>query len=141
MANIGLAAQLAKQAAQAARDEVAAASGSSTPQAPAKAAWTVPVLAHNFALDDAVQRAARQVTGHYRHVLAPQGLEVSLERGETPAEATGNVAETRQDAPQIQASLREQGTGRLVKAYTTPAFLTMFATQQQATGVVVDGQV
>lgn len=140
MAKIGLAAELAKQAAQAAREEVAAANGEPA-KAAAKPGWTVPKLAHNFALDTAMQRATQQVTGHYRNVLAPQGLNVTLEKTPQPAEMTENVAAGRQPAPDLQASLREQGTGRLVKAYTAPALLTMFATQQQVTGVVVDGQV
>ena len=145
MANIGLAAQLAKQAAQAAREEVAAASGEAkTAATAAPKGWTVPQLGQDFALDEAMQKATLQVTGHYRTVLAPQGLRVDLEHGETPAKDTAaadSVAEGRQSVPPIQANLREQGTGRLVKAYTTPALLTLFATQQQATGVVVDGQV
>ncbi len=139
MAQVGLAAQLAKQAAQAARDELAAATG----EAPKKAisqGWTVPVLPHDFGLDTAVQRATLQVTGHYRSVLAPQGLDVKLETTDTEIVADGRHMEG-EIKPNLQASLREQGTGRLVKAYTAPALLTLFATQQQATGVVVDGQV
>lgn len=144
MAKIGLAAQLAKQAAQAAREEVAAANGEATSAKPAGKAWTVPRLAPDFALDHAVRKATLQVTGHYRAVLAPQGLRVDLEHGSTgDADGTASkaVAEERHPLPPIRANLREQETGRLVKAYTTPALLTLFATQQQATGVVVDGQV
>ena len=135
MAKIGLAAELAKQAAQAAREEVAAAEGRSAEKVASKG-WTVPQLASDFMLDSAVNLATRQVAGHYRQVLAPQGLEVHLD-----AAAGDFVAEERQEVPSMQAELREQVSGRLVKAYTVPALLTLFATQQQATGVVVDGQV
>lgn len=143
-AQVGLAAQLAKQAAQAARDEVAAATGEAPKKAAITKGWTVPVLPHNFILDNAMERATLKVTGHYRTVLAPQGLRVDLEPAETAVEVGGVAAGRHPDEqmqPNLQASLREQGTGRLVKAYTPPALLTLFATQQQATGVVVDGQV
>lgn len=140
MAKIGLAAELAKQAAQAAREEIAAASG--TPVA-AKAAvgWSVPVLAQDFQLDPALGRATQQVMGYYRQVLATEGLHVELGRPETKPSGAAPVAGERQEMPHLQALLREQGTGRVVRAYTTPALLAMFATQQQVNGVVVDGQV
>jgi hypothetical protein len=135
LAKIGLAAELAKQAAQAAREEVAASEAvTSGKTAPAKG-WTVPVLPDKFMLDTAMQKATSQVAGHYRNVLAPQGLIVSLE------DVAGEAQMPAQNTVNVQASLREQGTGRLVKAYTPTALLTLFATQQQATGVVVDGQV
>jgi hypothetical protein len=142
MAKIGLAAELAKQAAQAAREEVAALSGEA-PVAKASAAptrWTVPVLEQSFQLDDAMELATLRVAGHYRQALAPQGVDVGLE---TVSPTIGDEVETdmSQEMPYLQTSLREQVSGRLIKAYTTPALLTMFATQQQATGIVVDGQV
>ncbi len=137
MAKIGLAAELAKQAAQAAREEVAALSGDAPAPAAAKG-WQVPTLAQDFGLDQAVQLAVLRVAGHYQKALAPQGLQVQMEEQGGAANA---AAELPQQVPTMQALLREEGSGRLVKAYTTPALLTMFATQQQATGVVVDGQV
>lgn len=141
MAKIGLAAELAKQAAQAAREEVAALSGEAPVKASAPAAgqWKVPVLAEGFLLDEAMERATLRVAGHYRQALAPQGVDVGLESVTVSDEAA--AAEMPQDVPHLQASLREQVSGRLIKAYTTPALLTMFAAQQQATGLVVDGQV
>jgi hypothetical protein len=144
VAKIGLAAELAKQAAQAAREEMAAAHAEDV--APARGAkpkpWTVPVLAHGFTLDTALESAAMKVTSHYRTVLAPQGLMVDLEQAAPATDSeTADVAPVRQAEPQLQASLREQQSGRLVKAYTAPALLALFAVQQQATGVVVDGQV
>lgn len=135
MAKIGLAAELAKQAAQAAREEMGVAS--SAKAKPKPSAWQVPQLAQDFMLDTAMQKATLKVTGHYRAVLAPQGLEVALEQT-LPSDAAADMP---QPANELQANLREQGSGRLVKAYTAPALLTLFATQQQATGVVVDGQV
>ena len=137
MAKVGLAAELAKQAAQAAREEVAAQSGEAKTSA-APQGWRVPQLAQDFGLDQAVHMAAQRVAGHYQQALAPQGLDVQMEQ---PGSGSGDAANLPQEVPPMQAFLREQGTGRLVKAYTTPALLTMFATQQQATGVVVDGQV
>lgn len=142
MAKIGLAAELAKQAAQAAREEVAALSG----EAPAAAAsaptyWKVPLLEQGFLLDEAMERATLRVAGHYRQALAPQGVDVGLENIGVTGDEPAAAAEMPQDAPYLQASLREQVSGRLIKAYTTPALLTMFAAQQQATGIVVDGQV
>lgn len=137
MAKIGLAAELAKQAAQAAREEVAAAEAATSGKVPvvAKKGWTVPVLSDKFLLDTALENATSKIAGHYRGLLAPQGLVVALE----DVAATPQMPE--QSVASVQASLREQGTGRLVKAYTPTALLTLFATQQQATGVVVDGQV
>ena len=143
MAKIGLAAELAKQAAQAAREEMVAASSGPTKKVVATG-WTVPLLPHDFMLDAAMQRATMQVTGHYRQVLAPQGLQVELEEADTGGptlNGSQHVAPERHPEVSFHANLREQGTGRLVKAYTAPALLTLFATQQQATGVVVDGQV
>lgn len=141
MAKIGLAAELAKQAAQAAREEVAALSG----EAPAAAVsapthWKVPMLPEGFQLDAAMELATLRIAGHYRQALAPQGVDVGLENVQATAEET-DAAQMPQDMPYLQASLREQVSGRLIKAYTTPALLTMFAAQQQATGLVVDGQV
>lgn len=135
MAKIGLAAELAKQAAQAAREEVAALSGDKPAEKSAKH-WTVPTLPDGFVLDDAMDLATRRIAGHYRQVLAPQGLHVDLE----PLEGQP-AAEAPQQLPLLQAHLREQVSGRLVKAYTTPALLTMYAAQQHATGIVVDGEV
>lgn len=136
MAKIGLAAELAKQAAQAAREEVAALSGEAPVAASSPQRWTVPVLQQNFGLDEAVERATLRVAGHYRQALAPQGVDVGLEQ----VTADG-ATELPQVVDSLQASLREQVSGRLIKAYTTPALLTMFAAQQHATGIVVDGQV
>lgn len=142
MAKIGLAAELAKQAAQAAREEVAAQSG----EADAKPTlggkgWTVPVLPDAFMLDEAMDLATRRVAGHYRNVLAHQGLNVDLETADTHTALGTTVSGEPHQEPLLQAHLREQVSGRLVKAYTTPALLTMYAAQQQATGIVVDGQV
>ncbi|RYG62278.1 MAG: hypothetical protein EON60_00425 [Alphaproteobacteria bacterium] len=141
MAKVGLAAELAKQAAAAARDELAAAEGTPAPRVNTPKAWTVPVLADDFMLDAAMERAATRVTGHYRQVLAPQGLMVELKPGEPAVPREGDMAGAQQVGSEMQANLREQQSGRLVKAYTAPALLALFATQQQATGIVVDGQV
>ncbi len=141
MAKIGLAAELAKQAAQAARDELAVAEGKAPAKAAAPKAWTVPQLAQDFMLDNAMQQAARRVTGHYRQVLQPQGLMVELQANPASGTLPVDVAQGRQPDGEMQATLREQESGRVVKAYTAPALLALFAAQQQATGIVVDGQV
>ncbi len=140
MAKIGLAAELAKQAAQAAREEVAALSGEAPVATTAPTHWKVPVLTQGFQLDEAVELATLRVAGHYRQALALQGVDVGLEAMPSAVDADA-AAEMPQEAPYLQASLREQVSGRLIKAYTTPALLTMFAAQQHATGIVVDGQV
>lgn len=139
MAKIGLAAELAKQAAQAAREEMAAKDGPAGTPAAAPG-WKVPVLPMDFQLDAALTRATRQVASHYRTVLAQEGLDVGIEAAES-ADASQNGAELPQAGPPLQAALREQQTGRLVRAYTAPALLSLFATQQQSNGLVVDGQV
>lgn len=125
--NIGLAAQLAKQAAQAAREEVAAASSGKKPAG--KAGWAPPVLPQDFDVDRAVTRAATKVAAHYRQILAPEGLNVAV------------VAEGLQGDADFQADLREEETGRVIRAYTAGDLLAMYASQQRRNGVVVDGQV
>lgn len=140
MAKIGLAAELAKQAAQAAREEMAASEPQAKASKPTAAGWSVPVLPMDFQLDAALNRATQQVASHYRNVLATEGLEVGIEPAETgPKSANG--ADLPQPGVPLQASLREQQTGRLVRSYTAPALLSLFATQQQSNGLVVDGQV
>jgi hypothetical protein len=67
-------------------------------------------------------------------------LETKATAAKTPTQEAG-VVDGEQYTGDFQAVLREKVTGRLVREYTTPALLSLFATQQQATGVVVDGQV
>lgn len=143
---VGLAAQLAKQAAQAAREEAEAAEGKA--KQPVKPGWQVPSLKQDFQLDKAMNRAVRQVTAHYQKVLNPEGLKVGLEQvPAAPAEGAGKkggdavVTEAPQAAPELKAILRENGSGKEIQTYTCSDLLTMFATQQQSVGVVVDGQV
>lgn len=128
MAKIGLAAELAKQAAQAAREEMQATEGKKTSSAAPKI-WTPPVLPEGFSVDTALGRAVTQVAAHYTRILAPEGLGMAV------------VTDLRQGVPHYQADLTEGGTGKVVKAYTAPDLLSMFATQQRQSGVVVDGQV
>lgn len=141
MAKIGLAAELAKQAAQAAREEISAQETKATE--PAKGApkpWTVPNLPIDFQLEEALTRATRQVANHYRSVLAQEGLDVGIEAAGLPENGQDGADLPQSDLP-LQAALREQQTGRLVRAYTAPALLSLFASQQQSNGLVVDGQV
>lgn len=128
MAKIGLAAELAKQAAQAAREEMG--------EAPRKgggkdgpSGWKPASIPADFRVDSALGFAVGQVAAHYRKLLAPEGMEMAV------------VTDTTQGVPVFQADLRDGGTGRLVKAYTAPDLLAMYASQQKRNGVVVDGQV
>ncbi|MBI1308830.1 MAG: hypothetical protein GC129_03080 [Proteobacteria bacterium] len=128
MAKIGLAAELAKQAAQAAREEMGEPAREGGAKKPAEP-WKPAVLPSMFSLDQAVGTAVTRVAAYYRKALAHEGLDMAV------------VADTSQGAPVFQADLREGGTGKVVKAYTAPDLLGMFAAQQKVTGVVVDGQV
>lgn len=127
MAKIGLAAELAKQAARAAREEIEGTMQPSVTAAPAR--WKVPVLPGDFDVETAVSKATDKVAAHYHQLLAGEGLEVQV------------VAAPPQGMPQIKADVREGGTGRLVRAYTAQDLLGMFAVQQATNGVVVDGNV
>lgn len=131
MAKIGLAAELAKQAAQAARDEMTATEGVVAPSgAPKKPEpWKPAELPTDFRVDAALGRAVGQVAAHYSRVLKSEGLGMTV------------VTDLSQGVPHFQADLTEGGTGRVVKAYTAPDLLSMFAFQQRVNGVVVDGQV
>lgn len=133
-AKVGLAAQLAKQAAQAAREEVLAAErgpgGESAVQG--SKPWVLEALPDNFSLIEALQRATGQVAAHYRQILQPQGLQVQV---------LNDGAAGTQQLPDFVAKVEEHGTGRVVRAYTAPDLLTMFANQQQLNGVVLDGKV
>lgn len=125
--NVGLAAQLAKQAAQAAREEVSTSSAGR--KAKADSGWTPPALPLDFDVDRAITRAATKVAAHYRQILAPEGLNVAV------------VTDGLQGVEDFRADLREKGTDRVLKAYTAGDLLAMYAGQQRRTGVVVDGQV
>ena len=124
-----LAVDLARQAAAAALAEVqetpAAAPGS------ASRPWQPASLPQGFVLAPALQQAVRQVAGHLGQWLHHEGLEV--------ATAPQPLARSESAAPAVQ--VREQGGGRVVRGYTESAVLGLFASQQQRTGVVVDGQV
>lgn len=129
MAKIGLAAELAKQAAQAARDEMTGGSSPAAAKQAVPSVWKPSQLPVDFRVDSALARSVTQVAAHYTKILAPEGLGMAV------------VADMTQGVPVLQADLKEGGTGRLVRAYTAPDLLSMFATQQRVNGVVVDGQV
>jgi hypothetical protein len=131
MSKISLAAQLAKQASEAALQEARAghedlllpAGGS--PVAPKAGSWKVPVLTKNFRLDAALAAASARVTTHYAKALASEGLLVQRQE-------PSNLAAT---------EVREAGSGRLLRAYGVPELITMFAVQRGEMGVVADGVV
>lgn len=131
MAKIGLAAELAKQAAQAAREEMSGSAPGGTASSRLKGAevWRPATLPDDFSVDSALGRAVGQVAAHYSRLLAPEGLGMKV------------VTDLSQGVLNLKADLTEGSTGRVVKAYTAPDLLSMFAGQQRLNGVVVDGQV
>lgn len=134
MSKISLAAQLAKQASEAALQEARAGHEDPLPGAAASALvkptrWKVPELAKDFRLDEALAAASARVTTHYAKALASEGL---LVRKREAGPETDPVAAT---------EVREAGSGRLLRAYGAPELVTMFAVQRGEMGVVADGVV
>lgn len=127
MANVSLAAQLAKQAAQAAMAE--AAGETPQPKAEAPSGWKVPVLPEGFRLDDAVNRAMDTAKTYLNHLMETEGLVVDLQQavGGSTADAVANV--------------RELGTDKVYRAYSGDGLLRLYAVQRQEKGVVVDGSI
>jgi hypothetical protein len=122
MADLDLANALAQQAAgrQGRRGGAAAA------VPPARAGgWQVPRLARDFRLDDATRTAVAKVAGVMNRSLRAEGLVVSPP----------------QEAGELPVVVAEKGGGKVLKAYDTAEFLTVFAHQRQQAGVIVDGQV
>lgn len=132
-----LALDLARQAAAAAKAEVQA---EMAPAAASSQGWKPAQLAV-IELDNALQTAISQVVGHFANALRHEGLEVAPVAEKTQRvptkEALTQGAETLAQSVQV----REGGTGRVVRGYSAPALLGLFAIQQQRNGVVVDGQV
>ena len=135
MSKISLAAQLAKQASDAALQEARV--GHEDPSPPSSGnplvarpgPWKVPELTKDFRLDDALAAASARVTTHYAKALASEGLLVQQqESGSAPS----SVAAT---------EVREAGSGRLLRAYGAPELVTMFAVQRGEMGVLADGVV
>jgi hypothetical protein len=135
MSKISLAAQLAKQASEAALQEARAGHEDPPPPpggglaAPKAGPWKVPELTKDFRLDDALAAASVRVTTHYAKALASEGL---LVQRQAAGSASSNVAAT---------EVREAGSGRLLRAYGAPELVTMFAVQRGEMGVVADGVV
>ncbi|MCA3244096.1 MAG: hypothetical protein INF43_02180 [Alphaproteobacteria bacterium] len=124
-----LAVDLARQAAAAALAEVQ--ESPTTAAGSTSRAWQPATLPQGFALAPALQQAVRQVAGHLGQWLHHEGLEV----------ATAPQAPVRSETTAPAVQVREQGGGRVVRGYSESAVLGLFASQQQRTGVVVDGQV
>jgi hypothetical protein len=137
MSKISLAAQLAKQASEAALQEARAgyedpALDANAPVAPAKPGpWKVPELAQDFRLDDALAAASARVTTHYAKALASEGLLVHKREAGPHTEPDSN--------PVAATEVREARSGRLLRAYGAPELVTMFAVQRGEMGVVADG--
>lgn len=123
MAKIGgLAADLARQASEAALAEARAAD-----VAPKKVeeGWNLPKLGANFRLQEALDKAVVAAAGHMNDRLQSDGI----------------VLNVPQDAQKTGIEVREKATDRLLKAYDTSAFLRLHAAREKRQGVVVDGQV
>lgn len=133
MAKIGLAAELAKQAAQAAREEVAA---QEAPARQAAGGWKVPVLARSFNLDHAVKAALGHAQIVLNRQLEPEGLVVEMQQTVPQTENTPSGA-----GAGLVASVRETAGGKTLRGYDTLGLLRLYAVQRQAAGAVVDGQV
>lgn len=119
---VSLAAELAKQASQAALAEAGGAPAA--PAAGKPAAWVVPGLGQ-FRLDDALGKAYDQAAGYLNYMLSPEGLVIDVQQ--TPG--------------QTQAAVREKDTGRAYRTYAGEDMLRLYATQRGGRGVVADGNV
>lgn len=138
--------ELAKLAAEAAKAEVMESEAEALPMA--QGPWQ-PANLQGFKLQPAMQNAVHQVASHLARALRYEGLDVvtSLEathpladkvaeKAQTPPKADGSAA----DAPPT-VHVQEGTGGRIVRGYSTPAVLGLFASQQQRNGIVVDGQI
>jgi hypothetical protein len=133
-----LALDLARQAAAAAKAEVQA---DMAPQAPAFQGWKPTEMQGGFELDGALQTAISQVVGHFAKALRHEGLEVGPVAEKPQRVPTKQAVTPALETPSASVQVREGGTGRVVRGYSAPALLGLFASQQQRNGVVVDGQV
>ncbi len=142
-ASSSVAMELAKQAAAAARAELAAEDNEivHAPAAPQafSGRWTPALLPDQFGVDAALNQALTHVVGHMQHMLRLEGLDVAA------TAVGGGVAQKKQSLPVSSAdtrvAVREGVTGRVIRTYTTPAILGLYASQHQRNGIVVDGQV
>lgn len=127
--------ELAKMAAEAARAEVE----ETEPKPTAPQQWR-PATLQGFHLQPAMDKAVKQVAGHLARALHHEGLDVVVpavtQTPHTPIQAAVSSPEA-QNIVQVQ----EGNGGRLVRGYSTPAVLGLFASQQQRNGIVVDGQI
>ncbi len=122
-----LAVDLARQAAAAAKAEL---QPEPTAAAGSFSRWQPPALPEKFELGRALGQALHQAAGHFARTLRHEGLDV--------APAPQGVEATEQIAVHVKEG---GGSHRVVRGYSAPALLGLFASQQQRTGVVVDGQV
>jgi hypothetical protein len=132
-----LAMELARQASAAAKAEMA---GEAPPAAMGPGRWAPALLTETFQLETALGQAVHNVAGHLKAMLHFEGLDVALPQ----AQAAG-VMHKSHEVPTKQAdtvvAVREGVTGRLVRTYTAPVILGLYASQHQKNGIVVDGQV
>ena len=139
-----LALDLARQAAAAAKAEVQADMTEAAPAAPAQR-WQPTNLHEGFGLDGALNQAIKQVAGHFARALHYEGLEVAevWQNSAAKPQSLPKKAAVKPDAQtaDLAVQVREGQSGRVVRGYSAPALLGLFASQQQRNGVVVDGQV
>lgn len=117
----GLAAELAKQASQAALAEFAGDSASA-PSRPS--GWVVPKLG-TFDLENALSTAYEHAQGYMNFMLSPEGL----------------VVDVQQASHETQASVRDEVGNRVYRRYAGEDLLKMYALQRGGKGIVADGQV
>ena len=138
--------ELAKLAAEAAKAEVMESEAAALP--PVQGPWQ-PANLQGFKLQPAMQNALVQVAGHLARALRYEGLDVvtSLEGDHPLSPKVTEKAQTPQKADISGAEaistvhVQEGQGGRIVRGYSTPAVLGLFASQQQRNGIVVDGQI
>ena len=133
---------LARMASEAAKAELLEAQGPAG-LAPLGAARTdgrwQPASLNGFQLQPAMAQALQEVVNHLTRALYYEGLSVS----------TPTVTDIPHTVPKDAASaalphvveVNDGQNGRLVRGYSTPAVLSLFANQQQRNGIVVDGQI
>ncbi|HEX2859787.1 MAG TPA: hypothetical protein VHP58_06300 [Alphaproteobacteria bacterium] len=129
MAELDLANALAQQAAGGGRKRRGGAVGAASagPVAGPGKPWQPLRLGRDFRVGAATQNALQNVATTMNRTLRPEGLVV-------------NVSSPQQGSGELPVFVAEARGGKVVRAYDSPEFLSMFAKQRQLNGVIVDGQ-
>lgn len=129
--NLGSLQQTAAQQV-AAQNKAANASASSAVKSMADKGWTIPEL-KNFKLDPALNRANKTAVNHLQTLLSPDGMYVEM-----PHPTSKNTPDTNGENTAI---IRENGTHKQLKSYSSQAILQLYAHNQHRASIVVDGKV